>query len=128
MAAGKIYDRSHRGEEANEVGLLGEVVAGKWFQLHGIDFKDMRTETTHDYLLLGSCTIDVKTKDRTVLPKINYDNSVPLYNHEHQRPSYYLFTSLFCDKNITFSDIRRYRPACILGVIDIETLEIMGKD
>ena len=103
-------------------------MAEKWFQLHGIDFKDMRTETTHDYLLFDSCTVDVKTKDRTVLPKINYDNSVPLYNHEHQRPDYYLFISLFRDKNIPVSDIRRYRTACIVGGIDIETLDVVGKD
>ena len=128
VAAGNIYERSHRGEEANEVGFLGEVVAEKWFQRHDIHFKDMRTKTTHDYLLFGSSTIDVKTKDRTVLPRIDYDNSVPLYNHDHQRPDYYLFISLVRDKSIPVSDIRRYRTACIVGGIDIETLDFIGKD
>ena len=51
-------------------------------------------KTTHDYLVGNGLTIDVKAKDRTVTPKFDYDNSVPLYNQTHQRPDYFLFISL----------------------------------
>jgi len=122
-----IYDGSHRGKQANEVGFLGEIVAESWFNKHGLLFQDDRSKTTQDYILNKKFTLDVKTKDRTVVPKSNYDNSVPLYNHAHQRPNYYLFISLFRDKNIPENDIRRFKQACIVGAIDIQTLDSIGK-
>jgi len=126
-----IYENSHRKEMANEVGFLGEVIAECWFDKNQILFKDERTKTTHDYLINNKFTLDVKTKDRTVLPKAYYDNSVPLYNHDHQRPDYFLFISLVRDNaahsKYDKTDIRRFRKACIVGAIDIQSLEKLGK-
>jgi len=123
----QVYNGSHRGEEGNEVGFLGEIVAEAWFKRSGIKFKDDRDKTTHDYTFENGMTVDVKTKDRTVIPRYNYDNSVPLYNHSHQRPDYYLFVSLLRDKNINVSDIRRYKEAFIVGALDIDTLDKIAK-
>jgi len=122
-----IYDGSHRGKQANEVGFLGEIVAEAWFNKHRLLFQDDRSKTTHDYILNKKITLDVKTKDRTVIPRTNFDNSVPLYNHNHQRPDYYLFISLLRDKQFDDDDIRRFKKAFIVGSIDIETLESTGK-
>ena len=60
-------------------------------------------------------------------PLLNYDNSVPLYNHEHQRPDWYIFVSLLRDTSADKNDISRFREAHIVGAIDIVTLETIGK-
>lgn len=57
----------------------------------GIIFTPELEKTTHDYRINNLYTLDVKTKDRTVTPEINFDNSALLYNHRHQSPDYYLF-------------------------------------
>ncbi len=72
-------------------------------------------------------TLDLKTKDRTVKPRIGYDNSVPLYNHEHQRPNYYFFVSLLRAPGADVEDIERFSTAFLLDGIDIETLDRVGK-
>jgi len=56
-------------------------------------------------------TLDLKTKDRMVKPLLLYENSVPLYNHEHQPPDCYLFVSLLRDKNADEDEIRRFQEA-----------------
>ena len=126
-AMNKNFKGSHRGRKAQEVGFLGEVVAEAWFERCGIHFKDDRDKYTHDYTLNGSITLDVKTKDRTVVPKIYYENSVPLYQTDYQRPEYYLFISLLRDKGFPPDEIQRFTHAYILGAIDLITLESSGK-
>jgi hypothetical protein len=122
-----IYERSHRGSDANQVGFLGEIVIENFLEESGVAFKDDRDATTHDYIINKKYKLDVKTKDRTVLPRIHYENSVPLYNHEHQRPDYYYFVSLLRDREYQNNDIRRFREAFIVGGIDLQTLEKVGK-
>ena len=68
----------------------------------------------------------MKTKDRTAKPKKHYDNSVPLYNHSHQRPNYYYFISLLRKSHDNSDSIRRFSQAFIVGGIDLETLEKIG--
>ncbi|WP_135503065.1 hypothetical protein [Roseovarius aestuariivivens] len=121
------YDYSHRKLQANFVGCLGELAFGEYLKRKKIDFVDDRHKTTHDFLISGRITLDVKTKDRTVRPRRHFDNSVPLYNHEHQRPKYYYFISLLRDKSAEEDDIFRFTHAFILGGIDIVTLEARGK-
>ena len=121
------YEYSHRKLQANFVGCIGEIVMGDFFEQKGIQFTDDRHNTTHDFLVSNCLTIDVKTKDRTVRPQRNYDNSVPLYNHEHQRPDYYYFVSLLRDKNRPDSDVYRFSHAFIVGGLDIATLEAKGR-
>tara|TARA_X000000950_G_C13886996_1_gene649278 strand:+ start:1034 stop:1606 length:573 start_codon:yes stop_codon:yes gene_type:complete len=122
----KIFTNSHRKKEANEVGCLGEVVLEEFFRKHCIKYKDDRDKTTHDYLINNLYTLDVKTKDRTVFPKKHFDNSVPLYNHDHQRPDYYYFVSLKRDTSNESKKIDRFTHACLLGFMDLQSLEKFG--
>lgn len=122
-----IYENSHREQSANQVGSLGEVLAEYWFKLNSIQYHDERQYTTHDYRLANGRTIDVKTKDRKVAPLPDYDCSVPLYNHDHQRPDYYLFVSLEMNKDDASLDIRRFKKGYILGAANIAYLNKYGK-
>lgn len=107
---------SMRGPEANVVGVLGEVVVEHWLKSNNIEFIDERNKTTHDYKLLdGVSTFDVKTKDRTVPLKLDYECTVPLYNHGHQQPNYYIFVSLERNIRVAKDDIRRFHSAYIAG-------------
>lgn len=124
----KIFKNSHRKKEANQVGYLGEVVFEEFLKNNTINFIDDRKETTHDYSISDSLTLDLKTKDRTVKPLKHFDNSVPLYNHEHQRPLYYYFISLLRYRSDKSKYITRFTHAFILGGIDIATLEKEGKN
>ena len=112
-----VYENSHRERDANIVGSLGEVVAEKWFRENRLGFNDERGATTHDYKVAESSLVDVKTKDRTVPPLPDYDCSVPLYNHEHQRPHYYVFVSLQRSKKDD-SSARSFKFAYVLGIAD----------
>lgn len=126
VASSPIYAHSHRGSDANQVGFLGEIVIEKYLEENGVAFLDDRVKTTHDYVINKKHKLDVKTKDRTVKPELHFDNSVPLYNHGHQRPDYYYFVSLLRDREFEETDIRRFREAFILGGIDLQTLDKVG--
>lgn len=121
-----VWEGSHRGVAANQVGVLGELIVEQWLESNGISFKDDRATTTHDYTLRNGKTFDVKTKDRTVTPKADYDCSVPLYNHNHQRPDYYIFVSLERDRANKTQSINRFHTAHILGGINLQQLESNG--
>ena len=122
-----IYKGSHRGIKANQVGSLGEVVFEEFLKMNQIKFTDQRNLTTHDYLINDNLTVEIKTKDRTVKPKLYFDNSVPIYNHPHQRPNYFYFISLLRNKLDKTKNISRFTHAFILGATDIFTLEKIGK-
>jgi hypothetical protein len=121
-----VFENSHRKLQANIVGCIGEVVFERFLERHGIAFEDRRESTRHDYAFPEGTTLDLKTKDRTVRPKIDFDNSVPLYNHEHQRPDLYYFVSLLRDRSDDDEDIARFKMAFLLGGIDIGTLDRDG--
>jgi hypothetical protein len=122
-----ILEGSHRRQQANEVGLLGEVIIEEFFDEHGINYQDERTRTTHDYTMQNGVTVDVKTKERTVRPQAHYDNSVPLYNHAHQRPDFYYFVSLMRHSRQSTTDLERFSEAHILGALSLRRLEQVGK-
>jgi hypothetical protein len=122
----RVFSKSHRKEEANDVGCLGEVIAEFWMQQHDIKFTPELENTTHDYRINGNITIDVKTKDRTVKPRLDYDNSAPCYNHLHQKPDYFLFISLERNRNDKRNNIRKYHTAYIVGSISYEELDRIG--
>ena len=88
-----VYRGSHRGEEANIIGCLGEIVFMEHLTQQGVGYREDFT-TTHDITITGSGRLDIKTKDRKGPPKAFYDASVPLYNHEHQDVAYWGFVSL----------------------------------
>ncbi|OBU15030.1 hypothetical protein AYY19_18260 [Photobacterium aquimaris] len=122
----KIFKKSHRQDEANGVGCLGEVIAEYWMREHNILFKPELEKTTHDYVVNKTITVDVKTKDRTVRPKLDYDNSAPFYNHTHQRPDYFFFISLERNKGDNSKNIRRFHTAYIVGAISYQELDKVG--
>lgn len=122
-----IFKRSHRKGAANIVGCLGEVVVEQWLEAEGITIIPELEQTTHDYRLINGETFDVKTKDRTVAPKPFYDCSIPLYNHAHQRPDYYIFVSLQRDSKNKSESADRYHTAFILGGINQAQLDKHGK-
>jgi hypothetical protein len=121
-----IFANSHRKRNANEIGCLGEVIAEQWMRSNCINYTPNLEETTHDYVVNNQLTIDVKTKDRTVVPKIDYDNSAPFYNHTHQQPDYFFFISLKRDRTNKSDDIRRFYSAYLVGAISYEELDAVG--
>ena len=122
MANHKVYERSMRGKEANLVGAYGEIVVFNYLKSIGLEPIFAHT-TTHDIELEG-CTIDVKTKERTVEPKPFYDCTVPAYNHSHQRPDIFVFVSLLANQK---TGNRRFNKAWILGMITYNDLTSKAK-
>lgn len=114
MAARPVYRGSHRGEAANEVGCLGEAVVLRTLA----DVYRLRVnpvfDTTHDLSLYGS-TVEVKTKDRTVAPRPEFDCSVPDYVADHQHADFYVFVSLQREKTAT-TGLKRFHTAHLVGV------------
>ena len=121
-----VFNNSHRKKAANQIGCLGEVIAEEWMREKGITYIPELDQTTHDYKISNNLTLDVKTKDRTIKPKLVYDNSAPLYNHSHQKPDHFLFISLERDKNNKSDDISRFHTAYIVGSISYEELDLIG--
>ena len=95
-----VLKKSQRGKEANIVGCLGEIVFMEYLHSEGVEFTE-DFATSHDITIVGSGTLDIKTKDRTVPPKPEFEASISLYNHEHQDVDYWAFISL-----------ERGRPLC----------------
>jgi len=122
LADHKVYDRSMRGKEANLVGAYGEIVVYNYLQSIGLN-PEFAHKTTHDIELEG-CTIDVKTKERTVAPRSYYDCTVPAYNHSHQRPDLFVFVSLLAKQK---TGNRRFEKAWILGLISYNDLTNKAK-
>ena len=122
-----VLYKSHRGREANQVGCLGEVLIEEFFTDHGVRFKDDRSEYTHDYNINQRFFLDVKTKDRTVVPRFYYENSVPVYQMDYQKPDFYYFVSLYRDKGTEKTDIRRFKEGYIVGGINRNKLYSIGK-
>ena len=122
-----ILNKSHRGREANQVGCLGEVLIEEFFTTHVVRFKDKRKEYTHDYNINQRFFLDVKTKDRTVAPRLYYENSVPVYQMGYQKPDFYYFVSLYRDRETDGTDIRRFKEGYIVGGINRNKLFKVGK-
>lgn len=119
-------DGSMRGMQASQVGALGELVGIRLLRERKVVFTEV-FNTKHDVTFLQDGrprTMEFKTKERTVVPKPDYDCTVPLYNHDHQRPDYYFFISLLSSGKS--DDIRRFTKAYILGVITLGELEEIG--
>lgn len=122
-----IHKNSHRGAEANLIGCLGEVLAENWMSKMGIKFASKLSQTKFDYLINDTLTLEIKTKDRTCRPRIDFDNTAPLYNHAHQRPDYFLFISLQRNKrDVSMPFLCRFKTAYIVGGISCEELDRIG--
>ncbi|CDU13668.1 hypothetical protein [Vibrio coralliirubri] len=97
-------------------GILGEMVAEHWFHKHGFSHEDCRDQITHDYLLNGCITVEVKAKRRTVVARQNYEATVPQYVHDVQKPMAYLFISHHLRPGID-DDFTRYIDSYVVGGI-----------
>lgn len=116
-------NRSMRGTQANQVGALGELIGMDYLRACGVEIEEVFS-TSYDVRVKidGSWkTLEFKTKERTVVPQPFYDCTVPAYNHDHQRPDYFLFISLLSSGKS--DDIRRFSKAFILGSITLERFE-----
>lgn len=115
IAARPVYRGSHRGEAANEVGCLGEaVVLRVMTDTYRLPVEPV-FETTHDLEFPNGWTLEVKTKDRTVAPRPNFDCSVPDYVADHQHADFYVFVSLQRDKDDD-GRLERFHTAHLVGV------------
>lgn len=121
----QVFNYSHRKEDANKIGCLGEVIFEHWLRSRGIGFKNELKNTTHDYRI-NNLTIDVKTKDRNVTPLDYYDNSAPLYNHSHQKPDLFFFISLEKKQNDKSEGLKNFHSAYLVGSISYEELDKIG--
>ena len=121
MSKHAVYNRSMRGKEANLVGAYGEIIVFDHFLKIGLNAY-FAHKTTHDIEVEGY-KIDVKTKERTVIPKPHYECTVPAYNHAHQKPNWFVFVSLL--KN--GEGLKRFDRAWILGYISYYELNKKSK-
>jgi hypothetical protein len=110
-----VWRLSYRGEEANPIGVLGEIIVEDWLKELNIQFVDERNLTTHDYSFTNGDTFEVKTKDRTKEPLDYYVATAPAYNHEHQKPNLYIFVSLKRPKGSSKDNVRNFTHAYIVG-------------
>lgn len=112
-----VYAGSHRKKEANLVGFLGEIVVTAWLKERGVDVRRVN-EIGHDLVILGddgkTLSCDVKTKDRTVIPKMDHEATVPKYVYDIQVPDFYMFVSLHRPKH---GDMLGFTDAYIVGWI-----------
>jgi len=120
-----IYRNSHRGPAANEVGCLGEAVVQRVAKEHGIPLRSVFL-TTHDFELPDRRTIEVKTKDRTVVPQPHFDCSVPDYVADHQNADFYIFVSLQRQRS-KVEGLRRFHTAHIVGVASPALIRARGR-
>ena len=99
-----ILRNSIRNGEGNLAGFLGEEVVLAAFP------ESISANTYHHDVLFGDYTIEVKTKDRTVPCRLDYEGSVANFNTS-QRSDVYVFVSLLRNKTI-------YTHGYVAGVID----------
>lgn len=98
LAAGlPIYPGSHRREDANFIGFIGEIVVTTWLKSRGVTVRRVN-EIGHDLEVFDRTGqrlhCDVKTKDRTVFPAGYHEATVPRYVFDEQVPHFYIFVSL----------------------------------
>jgi hypothetical protein len=113
-----ILKNSIRGKEANLIGSIGEVLFEKFIEEQGLSLEkeeDEQKKYNHDYVIDGKFTVDVKTKDRSVVPKSHYDCTVAQESLDHQKPDYFYFISLLKKGGI-------FTKGFLLGGIDLESL------
>lgn len=78
---GELKNSIMRGA-GNFAGFLGE------FLVHGLLGGDIINTVNYDIILADGLKIDVKTKQTTVEPKLNYDCSISAYNTKQQCDAY----------------------------------------
>jgi hypothetical protein len=103
-----VLKNSIRGGGGNLAGFLGEEMV-----LASFPESESANTYQHDVKMMGA-TFEVKSKDRTVDPRLDYDASVANFNTS-QRADFYVFTSVFRNKATG-----RYTHGHIVGLIPKE--------
>jgi len=106
-----ILRNSIRKGKGNLVGFLGEEIVLAYFQQ---EFPQAVSLNTYDHdIKINGTTFEVKTKDRTVQPTLDYDASIAMYNTK-QRADVLVFVSLYRPNK---SDPTLYTEGFITGWI-----------
>jgi hypothetical protein len=99
---------SIRQGKGNLVGFLGE-------EITLAVLPDSTSQNTYEHdIMMDGVSFEVKSKDRTVNPRIDYEASVANFN-TRQRADYYVFCSIFRDKNTN-----QYTHGHVIGIIPKE--------
>ena len=100
-----VLNGSIRKGEGNVVGCLGQIAVEQ-------SIKGAVSAETYDYDLItdNGLRLEVKTKDRTVIPRPHYECSVPALN-PYQSTDYYIFAS-------THREGTSLKTVYLLGYID----------
>lgn len=115
---GTLNQFSYRGYAGAQVGKVGELMAYQYLDMCGVNY-EVIDATTHDVMFVNldnKYKLEIKTKERTVTPRDDYECSVFSYTKGHQVPDYYLFVSLLAQKGMG-DDISRFTKAYIVGSI-----------
>jgi len=99
---------SIRNGAGNVAGFLGEEVV-----LAAFEGATSANTYQHD-IVWENVTLEVKTKDRTVAPRLGYEASVANYNTT-QKADVYVFVSLYRPK-----DTQDYTTGWVMGIIEKE--------
>ena len=111
-----------RGLRAQQAGKLGELIGLEHLRRCNVSYEPhFTTEFDVIFYNMGEREkLEFKTKERTVVPREDYDCTAPAYNKEHQVVDRYMFISLV-SLDRRSDDIHRFSRGFILGSIDIET-------
>tara|TARA_B110001454_G_scaffold178774_1_gene171716 strand:+ start:1088 stop:1651 length:564 start_codon:yes stop_codon:yes gene_type:complete len=93
---GQLKDSITKGK-GNAAGYLGEISIANHIKANIVSCEVGRAKYDRDLIKYkgeSECSFEVKTKRRSVKPKLNYDASVAKTS-KHQNPDYYLFLSIY---------------------------------
>jgi hypothetical protein len=110
-----------KGRKAVWEGAVGQAVFERAMSDLGIDWS-LEADWNYDYKSDGR-TVEVKTKERSVAPRPEYEASVYEYNHQRQNADWYAFVSLkFADGYNKESKEARYKYSVgwVVGCIQRE--------
>ena len=86
---------SHRGIDARIIGAIGEAAFELTCEKLSIPLRRIADKSTvADYVLESGALVEVKSKQRSVRPRIGFEASRPQYNESHQRVDFYVFVSV----------------------------------
>lgn len=105
---------SHRGDQGQFVGSLGEVVFEELLKSATFEYEACLNETKYDYKVLG-LKFEVKTKERSVRVRPSYECTVPASLCTHQKPDFFYFISLYRTPGAEKSSQYRFQFAEMLG-------------
>ena len=110
-----------RGLRAQQAGKLGELIGEEHLRRCNVPYEPhFTTEFDVIFYNMGEREkLEFKTKERTVVPREDYDCTAPAYNKEFQVVDRYMFISLV-SKDRNSDDISRFTRGFILGSMHSE--------